>query len=59
MNVSTLPCGDATLGCVSETKHSDHAEDQDRPGWCAACRYAYPCPGTYRGDVNRTLWAWA
>lgn len=26
--------------------NTDHYEDPQRPGWCAECRCAYPCPAT-------------
>lgn len=37
------------------TNEQQHDEDPNRPGWCAVCRCAYPCPSTATRDDLRRL----
>lgn len=46
------------LGDMSETTtNTEHDEDPNRPGWCAVCGAAYPCPGTATAEEARRLLA--
>lgn len=38
----------------AENIATEHRDDPDKPGWCALCRRAFPCPSTLtRAEARR------